>query len=87
MTTSEFLAAIVTRLDASEIPHMVAGSVASSHHGEPRSTHDIDLVIDPTHEQLVRFIEQLEPSRFYTDDALTEARKTVAALIAGVTFN
>ncbi len=70
MTTTEFLAAIVQRLDASEIPHMVAGSVASSHHGEPRSTQDIDLVIDPSREQLVRFVELLEPHRFYVSDAL-----------------
>lgn len=45
MTTAEFLASIVARLDAAEISHMIAGSVASSHHGEPRSTQDIDLVI------------------------------------------
>lgn len=70
MTTTEFLAAIVQRLDASEIPHMVAGSVASSHHGEPRSTQDIDLVIDPSRAQLVRFVELFEPNRFYVNDAL-----------------
>ena len=70
MTTAEFLAAIVARLDSAEIPHMIAGSIASSHHGEPRSTQDIDLVIDPTREQLTRFLDGLEPSRFYVDDAL-----------------
>ena len=70
VTTAEFLAAIVARLDSAEIPHMIAGSVASSHHGEPRSTQDIDLVVDPTREQLTRFLDGLEPSRFYVDDAL-----------------
>ena len=80
MTTAEFLAAIVARLDAAEIPHMIAGSVASSHHGEPRSTQDIDLVVDPTREQLTRFVDGLEPSRFYVDDAL-------AALASRSMFN
>jgi hypothetical protein len=27
---------------------MVTGSVASSHHGIPRSSNDADIVIDPT---------------------------------------
>jgi hypothetical protein len=27
---------------------MVTGSVASSYYGRPRSTHDADIVIDPT---------------------------------------
>jgi hypothetical protein len=80
MTTAEFLAAIVARLDAADIPHMIAGSVASSHHGEPRSTLDIDLVVDPTREQLTRFLDGLDPSRFYVDDAL-------AALASRSMFN
>lgn len=70
MTTAEFLAAIVAPLDAAEIPHVIAGSVASAHHGEPRSTQDVDVVVDPTREQLTRFLSSLEPSRFYVIDAL-----------------
>ena len=70
MTTAEFLAVIVARLDDAAIPHMVAGSVASSHHGEPRSTQDIDLVIDPTPEQLARFVDGLDPDRFYAGNAV-----------------
>ena len=31
---------------------MVTGSLASSFHGRPRLTHDADVVIDPTREQL-----------------------------------
>jgi hypothetical protein len=41
------LARIVRELDARTIPHRVAGSLASTYHGEPRATQDIDLVIDP----------------------------------------
>ncbi len=82
MTTAEFLAAIVARLDSAEIPHMIAGSVASSHHGEPRSTQDIDLVVDPTREQLTRFLDGLEPSRFYVNDALAAlARRSMFNVI------
>jgi hypothetical protein len=82
VTTAEFLATIVARLDAAENPHMIAGSVASSHHGEPRSTQDIDLVVDPTRSQLRRFVESLEPSRFYVNDALAAlARRSMFNVI------
>ena len=36
---------------------MLAGSMESSFHGEPRSTQDIDLVIDPDSGSLTRFVE------------------------------
>jgi hypothetical protein len=41
---------LVRRLEALGIPYMVAGSVASSHHGLPRATNDADIVVDPTPE-------------------------------------
>jgi hypothetical protein len=48
----EFLSAVVALLDDAEIPHMLAGSMASTFHGEPRMTRDIDMVIDPTPESI-----------------------------------
>ena len=35
---------------------MVTGSLASSYHGEPRATRDVDIVIDPTADGLARFV-------------------------------
>ncbi len=35
---------------------MMTGSHVSSHHGVPRATQDVDVVIDPTPEQLDRFL-------------------------------
>jgi len=69
LTLSELLADIVRALDAAEIGHMVAGSLASTHHGEPRSTQDIDLVIDPTEPALTAFVQSLDRKRFYVGDA------------------
>ncbi len=46
MSSGSALARIVASLDAAGIPHMVAGSFASTFHGEPRTTHDVDIVID-----------------------------------------
>ena len=59
----EFLRTIVGMLDAAGIPHMLAGSMASTFHGEPRMTRNIDLVIDPTPESIERFVASLDRSR------------------------
>jgi predicted nucleotidyltransferase len=61
------LRTIVAKLEAFGIPHMVVGSFASSAHGEPRTTRDLDLVIDPSSEQLERFLEALDLDRYYVD--------------------
>lgn len=45
MSQPELLIRVVDVLDGLGIPYMLTGSVASSIQGEPRSTHDIDLVV------------------------------------------
>jgi hypothetical protein len=70
MTLPSLLAAVVSALDGAGIAHMVAGSVASMHHGEPRTTQDIDLVIDATAGQLVEFVARFDRDRYYVGDAL-----------------
>ena len=46
MSQAGLLRAAVALLDAAGIPYMVVGSYASTFHGEPRMTRDIDLVIE-----------------------------------------
>jgi hypothetical protein len=46
---------------------MVTGSLASSHHGRPRTTHDADVVIEPTAETLQRLVSALSAAGFYVD--------------------
>jgi hypothetical protein len=60
----EFFAAIISRLDACQIPYMLTGSVASSAHGHARSTNDLDIIIDPSAAALTRFVDSL-PSEWY----------------------
>ena len=67
MTLGELLASIGQRLVEAGIPYMVTGSVASSFHGEPRATRDLDLVIDPSPEALERFVGDLPAEKFYVD--------------------
>lgn len=61
----EALAAVIEELSRLGIPYMVTGSVASSSHGRPRSTHDADIVIDPTRPQLDRLVRALAGRGFY----------------------
>jgi hypothetical protein len=63
------LAEAVRALDELGIPYMVTGSLATSYHGRPRSTHDADLVIDPTLEQLEELVSRLTGAGFYADMA------------------
>jgi hypothetical protein len=68
-TEADVVACVVRELEALGIPHMVAGSIASSIHGKPRTTHDADIVIDPTGEALDRLVATLAAAGFYADPA------------------
>ena len=46
MSQSELLTETVRALDSAGVGYMLTGSLASSLQGEPRATHDIDLVIE-----------------------------------------
>jgi hypothetical protein len=61
------LRAVVELLDSIGIPYMVVGSFASTAHGEPRSTHDLDLVIDPSPAQLDQLLSKLDLDAYYVD--------------------
>jgi hypothetical protein len=62
-----FLARVVGALNDASIPYMLAGSFASSLHGAPRATQDIDIVVDPTFDSLDRFLAALSGDDLYFD--------------------
>lgn len=45
MTAEEAALAVVDALERTGIPYMVVGSLASNLYGTPRSTQDVDIVI------------------------------------------
>jgi len=74
------LARLVLAFESLAIPYMVAGSLASSFHGRPRTTHDADIVIDPSPQGLDRLVVELAAAGFYLDpgrarDALARRRQ------------
>jgi len=62
-----FLALLVGALDQAGVQHMLVGSFASSIHGTPRATRDIDIVIDPTTQGLDRLLSALAAEDVYVD--------------------
>jgi len=74
MSSADVFRRIIAALDASGIPHMLTGSFASSLHGLTRATQDIDLVIDPTENQIRDLVRHLPPEDYYVDlEAALEA--------------
>ncbi len=53
------------RLNRLGARHMVTGAVASIAYGEPRLTHDVDIVIEISREQCARFRELFPEAEFY----------------------
>ena len=67
MTLAELIGFISSRLGQAGIPYMIVGSIASSYHGEPRATRDLDVVIDPSADALRRFVASVPTEAFYVD--------------------
>jgi hypothetical protein len=60
---------VIRLLERLDIPYMITGSLAASHHGRPRATHDADVVIDPDAGQLDALVQHLDAANFYVDAA------------------
>jgi hypothetical protein len=68
VSVEDFLARLTLALEEAEIPYMLAGSFASTFHGEPRTTQDVDLVIHADASGLRRFLRSLSPDEYYADE-------------------
>lgn len=74
MSQPELLKAVVEALERLGIEYMLTGSLASSLQGEPRSTHDIDIVVairEEDTQKLVSFFP--EPEYYLDEEAVKEA--------------
>jgi hypothetical protein len=76
LTAQDVFRRIVEALQGAGIPYMLTGSFASSYHGTPRSTQDIDIVIAPSLDQVRDLVKLLPESEYYVDeDAAVDAQK------------
>ena len=77
MSQSDLLKKIVGILAAREIPYMLTGSLVSSIQGEPRSTHDIDIIISIRPSDIPGIVQAFPTKEFYLDhESITQALKT-----------
>ena len=65
MTVAGFFSRLLLALERAQVPYMLTGSFASSAHGMPRATRDVDMVIAPTRSQLAALLQQFLPDAYY----------------------
>ena len=58
---------------------MVCGSVASSIHGEPRSTNDIDFVVEFDEPDVVRLVTAMSNEFFVDADEVIQALRSMSS--------
>ncbi len=74
MSQQELLKSVVKILEKRGITYMITGSLATSLQGEPRSTHDIDIVISLQKSEVPELFNAFPQSRFYLDkESMLEA--------------
>jgi hypothetical protein len=83
VTPLDTLRFVVQVLDSHAIGYMITGSVASSLQGEPRATHDLDVVVAIRTEDAPVFLSHFGRPQFYLDEhAILEAIETGGKLHA-----
>jgi hypothetical protein len=74
MPQQELLRTVAETLTRLNIDYMITGSIASSIQGEPRLTHDIDLVVHLSASQVPALVRAFpEPDFYLGEDAVREA--------------
>ena len=74
MSQQELLKKLIKALEAAGIEYMVSGSLVSSLQGEPRSTHDIDVVVEVQKPKVHALVRAFPPPDYYlTEESILEA--------------
>jgi hypothetical protein len=68
MSQAELLIEAVVALEEAQIGYFLSGSLASSLQGEPRATHDIDLVIEVDVRAVSALASTFGDARYYFDE-------------------
>jgi hypothetical protein len=82
MSQQQLLVRVAATLKSLRIPAMLTGSVASGLQGQPRSTHDIDIVVEISEAQVGPLVAAFPPPRYYLDEHAIRQ-----ALASGEHFN
>jgi len=72
MSQFDLLKKTIASLDRLHISYMLTGSLASSLLGDPRSTHDIDIVIEVARDKLAALSREYSSDDYYVSDTAIE---------------
>jgi hypothetical protein len=77
MSQQDLLRRVVAALEAAGVDYMITGSIASSLQGEPRLTHDLDVVVELDETSVGKLLAAFPRPQFYVDErAAREAVRT-----------
>ena len=65
MQSPDLLSVFILPLEKSGIPYFVTGSIAAIFYGEPRLTHDVDVVVHLSQKDLLKFSTFFPQEQFY----------------------
>lgn len=65
MPETDLFLLFVRRLGELALPYMVTGSIAGTLYGEPRVTHDVDLVLNLPPSAIPKFVAMFPLDEFY----------------------
>lgn len=68
MLQPKLLDKLLSILNNNNIDYMVTGSIVSSIQGEPRATHDVDIVVNIKEFSIPILIKEFPPPQFYLDE-------------------
>jgi hypothetical protein len=74
MSQPELLKRVTDVLASAGVPYMVTGSIVSSSQGQPRATHDIDLVVQITPTAAQELLKAFPPPDYYLDELAVRER-------------
>lgn len=76
MDLVSLLKLVTDRLEKAEIPYMLTGGVAVSYWGFPRTTHDIDIVIEAEKKDKEKIVALFEKDFYISPEATADAIET-----------
>jgi ornithine cyclodeaminase/alanine dehydrogenase-like protein (mu-crystallin family) len=72
MLQPKLLIKVLALLNENEIDYMITGSLVSSIQGEPRATHDVDIVVNITSAAIPALMKTFLPPDYYLSQSAIE---------------
>jgi hypothetical protein len=78
MTFEQIAVTVAEKLQKSKIPYMLTGALAVNYYGNPRMTHDVDLVVQITDKDISKIMELFENDFFVGEESINAALREIS---------